>query len=277
MPNEKFQHPTILRNFPEKLKIYILQTPLLHSVMLPKREFQDANLIIWMFDWNNLNSIQETFGYLKKIVLNRKAFLPIILIGYRENFEYTDDSHLTFLRSYHFYELIKNVIQLPMIYFEITENKTELLFFVKIHKFLEEFHLQMGEQINAKHYSTITLEEIMKTLETFVGTLLEPEFDLDNVYRDLTDYEQKIQQPVTRRYLELNFGCEERIAKRVLDIWDERPVLDQIPEDALKDLETDAMEMFKVCQEKLMAVNFVNLVSLGYNFQVVINMRYNFY
>ena len=29
------------------------------------------------------------------------------------------------------------------------------------------------------------------------------------------------------------------------------------------------MEMFKVCQEKLMAVNFVNLVSLGYNFQVV--------
>ena len=86
MPNEKFQHPTILRNFPEKLKIYILQTPLLHSVMLPKREFQDANLIIWMFDWNNLNFIQETFGYLKKIVLNRKAFLPIILIGYRENF-----------------------------------------------------------------------------------------------------------------------------------------------------------------------------------------------
>lgn len=268
-PNNKFQHPTILKNFPEKLKFYILQPQLLHSVMFPKREFAEANLLIWMFDWNNIGSVEETYAYLKKIVLNRKTFLPIMLIGYRSKFISEPDAYLTFLKLFHVQELIKKIIQMPMIYFEITEEKSESLFFLKMKLFLDEIHEKLGQSYLMKHYSTISLEELLKTVNSFLGMLKGPEFEIDDAFRDLTAYELNAQHPLTRRHLQMQFGCEDAVAKKILDIWDERPSLEAIPPEAFKDLEAESSEMLKACQTQESLPNFISLVQMGYNHEVV--------
>lgn len=247
----------------------MLRSALLHTVIQPKREFEQAQMMIGLFDWATLKTFEEMVQYIKKIVSSRRSFLPLIIIGYRKVQTVDPMAYIKFLKLFRVQELIAKIIQVPVIYFEITESKTESLVFLKIRKFLDEFVNQKGENVSLKRYSTIAIEEIFKTIDSFLAILNDQNFDIEEAVRDLVEYERKLQHPITRRFLQTFFGSEEHVAKTILDFWDERPSLEKLPSDAMKELENETDEMFHACEAQECMPNFVNLVQMGYNFEVV--------
>ena len=264
-PNKKFSHPTISKNFPEKLKLFLLPQSLLKSVLAPKREFNAANFLIWLFDWDDPASLETGFKYLELIVQTRKSFLPIFLIGIRSSAENRSNQCPQFLKYYRFHKELEGLTQMPVKYLEIESNITEPQFISHLSIFIKEQMSTFGKHYQITKYSSIALEKITKEMQSIIGTVKNATPEFGDLILDLCVSEIELNRPITRQFLINNFGCEPSISKSILDKWDQRPNIQGLAEGDLETLKTDSEKIFNIFEESGNALNFTELVKMGYN------------
>jgi hypothetical protein len=263
-PNNKFNHPTIVKTF-EKQKIYILKPALLKTMLAPKREFESADYMVWVFNWSNWASIVEGFNYFKKVVNTRKSFLPMMFVGYRTQKNADSQDEINFLKLFLLQKEIRNLTQMPLHYFELTENNTEPLLLTQMKLFIEKITQKFGEHSKITRYSSIILENIIKDIIGQIKHIKDQEYSFDDLIGDLVEFEVKKGEPITRRYLEQHFGCNPEISTKLTNIWNHRPSLNDISENALTQLQKEAEEMWTSCIEANSILNYVELVKEGYS------------
>jgi hypothetical protein len=265
-PNPKFHFPEYLEAFPEKLRMFVVQQSFVQSVLAPKRESAEADLMIWVFDWNSPESIQNTFIYLKKIILTRKSFLPLILVGYRSEISPAVDPTLRFLNLLRLPKFFEQMTQLPAYYLEITEKENEDLLLTRLRTILKEIREKFGEFHAIKKYSTIGLEELFKAMDSyFIQMAEETDTDLLTYLSEIVLVEQKFARPISRRFLQTYFGCLPPVSKKVIDLWEERVSLLGVSEDKMALLEKQAKDMFHACNDLDQRLSYGSLIGMGFD------------
>jgi len=257
-------------------------------IISQKREFNEANLMVWFFDWNNLESLKVGLEYFKKIILSRKAFIPILLVGYR--YKTHDQSEnkskyvsidkgnenippeLRFLQLIQFQKNLRNITEHSIRYFEIEEQNTEKSFLRKLKDFTNRLSIKYGETYKIKKYSTITLERLFKDLEELIEQLngsLSQNLNFDNLIKNLTNIELKMKTPITRRFLIEQFGSNKKVAKKIMNRWESRPGMEQLNDEFQNSVRQYASDLLKHCYESNTKPTYVHLVSEGYKLTLI--------
>jgi hypothetical protein len=184
----------------------------------------------------------------------------LIILGVRTEIKEISNPGLRFLNLFRFRKLLEQMIQLPVHYFEFTANKNEWILINQLRdiiKNLETSHSWI------KKYSTITLDELLKSIESFLLQIQDETIDFAFLLPELLALERKLQYPISRRYLEMNYGCMPQAAREIMDKW-EALAPDFTPED-MKNLDLKAQEIYNMCLNSDQQPNYPNLIGMGFD------------
>ncbi len=295
-PNKNVEDPKINSIFDQKLKFYHLQKPLLKSIINPtKREFDQANFIVWFFDWNNLQTLKIGLEYLKKIVMSRRSFLPLFLVGFRTEdglvkTKYDPKWELKYLKLMTFQENLRQIVQNSISYFEMEEKSTEHRFLKKLNSVCDKFRLKYGETYKIQKHSTITLERLFHDIEELMGSMFFPKMRQDTPIEDKEQKEQKLSefssqidefipiiakyeieknQPITRKYLIHEYGAQKTVARNLLNYWEQRASIEAVPENLKDSVKDYAVDLLEYCKANDISPTYTHLVSNGYKLSLI--------
>ena len=257
-PNEKFIHKKFPKSFEYKLRVYLLQPLLLSTIITPKKEFREADMVIMIVNNLKFGLSEECIEYFSKISKIRKSFTPILFIGMNCNGSTTRRDLGKFFYNLHLTNTFHKIFGIPTIYFDVNEEKNEATFFHRLPELLES-----TKSWTCKEYTSLTIDRMLAKLLTRLHDLNDETYDLEQGIYLLAEFEHLNKVTITRHSLEVIWGLNNEESKSIIEYWDERINLNELSKEEYNLLTQEAYSQLKKCIQYHFEPNLVNLLVLG--------------
>ncbi len=257
-PNEKFAHKKFLKLFKYKLRMFLLQPLLLNTIITPKKEFREADAIIMVINNSRFSLSDECLDYFSKISKIRKSYIPLLLIGMNCNGGTPRRDISKFFFNIHLKKKFNKVFGIHTSYFDVNETENEATFFRRLPELLES-----SKTWTPKEYTPITIDRMISKLQGQLQEMDEKNYNLEKGIDLLAEFEHLDKTTITRHSLELIWGLNNYESKSIMEYWEKRINLDDLPKEEMDILTQESNEQINKCLQMHFEPNLVNLLALG--------------
>ena len=257
-PNEKFAHRKFLKLFKYKLRMFLLQPLLLKTIITPKKEFREADAIIMLVNNSRFSLSDDCIESFSKISKIRKSYIPLLIVGMNCNGGTPRRDINKFFYNLQLKKTFNKVFGINSFYFDINEDKNEATFFRRLPELLES-----TKTWYSKEYTPLTIDRMINKLLTKLQEMNEGKFDTEHGIHLLTEFEHLNKITITRHSLELIWGLNNIESKKIIEYWENRINLDDLPKEELDILTQESNTQINNCIQYNFEPNLVNLLALG--------------
>ncbi|TFG25949.1 MAG: hypothetical protein EU533_00290 [Promethearchaeota archaeon] len=257
-PNEKFTHRKYPQHFNYKLRLFLLQPLLLKTIITPKKEFREADAIIMLVNNSQFSLSDDCIEYFSKISQIRKSYIPLLIIGMNCNGATPRRDLNKFFYNLQLKKTFSKVFGVNSFYFDINEDKNEATLFRRLPELLESTKTWVS-----KEYTPLTIDRMITKLLTKLHEITDYKFDIEHGIHLLTEFEHLNKITITRHSLELIWGLNNTESKSIMEFWENRINLDDLPKEELDILTQESNTQIDNCFRYNFEPNLVNLLALG--------------
>ncbi len=257
-PNENFIHKGYLKHFNYILRIFLLQPLLLNTIITPKKEFREADAIIIVINNSKFTLSDECIQFFTKISKIRKSYVPLLIIGMNCNGGSPRRNISKFFYNLDLKKNFNKVFGINTFYFDINETENEATFFRRLPDLLES-----TKTWHSKEYTPITIDRMITKLLVKLQEMNKKEYSMEEGIHLLADFEHLNKITITRHSLELIWGLNNSESKSIIELWEKRINLDDLPKEELDILTQESNTQIKKCIQYHFEPNLVNLLALG--------------
>jgi hypothetical protein len=200
----------------------------------------------------------ECIQFFSKISKIRKSYIPILLIGMNCNGGTPRRDLTKFFYNLELKKTFNKVFGINSFYFDINEEKNESTFFRRLPELLES-----AKTWHSKEYTPITIDRMINKLLIKVEGLNEKKFGIEQGIHLLAEFEQQNKITITRHSLELIWGLNNSESNTIMEFWENRINLDDLPKEELDILTHESNTQINNCIQYNFEPNLVNLLALG--------------